>query len=112
MFACLLCACGCALLSLLKKRHRKDMGIPKDLVLSPALLTTLKCLGLMCLVVSVGVFISARGIALGLVYSFACFTLIAWCHAVLLSTKPQWIAWGFSGMVLLAIANLWFSVTW
>lgn len=112
IFACLMCASGCVILSFLKKRHRKDMNFPKRLVLSPMRLATLKYSGLICLAGTVGVFVDARGIALGLVYSLACFTLIAWCHAILLSARPQWIPWGFGGIVLLAMAQLLFSVTW
>ncbi len=109
--ACFACACGCLSLSLLKKRHRKEMFVQKP-VWSTRVLQLLKCFGLLCLAGSLTAFIVVKGVALGLVYSLACFTLIALSFSVLLSVRPRWTFRLFGGLGLMLIVRLLFGGTW
>ena len=88
IFACLVCVCGCISLSLLKKRHRKDV-FSQNYVWSATLLRARKTIGLLCLVGSFSVFISVKGLARGLVYGFAWLTLIALSLSFFLSLRSH-----------------------
>ncbi len=111
ILACFACACGCLSLSLLKKRHRKDVFVQR-FVWSTRALGLLKSFGLLCLVVSLTAFISVKGVALGLVYSFAGFTSIALSLSLLLSIRPRWTLGVFGGLALFLTVKLWYFGAW
>ena len=111
LLACFACACGCLSLSLLRKRHRKEMFIQRR-VWSTRVLQLLKCFGLLCLAGSLMAFIVVKGVALGLVYSLAGFTLIALSLSVLLSVRPRWTLRLFGGLMLLLMMRLLVGGAW
>lgn len=87
--ACLLSLFGCMVLSLSKKRHRKE-ALPRYKNLSDRWVRALLLTGLICQLIFAMILINAKGAALGLAYGFGWFSIAAFGQALLLSFRPRW----------------------
>ena len=86
LLACFLSLLGLTLLSLTKKRHRKDL-IPKYKLLPKKIIYGLLVVGFLLLFASALIFVTSRGLGLGLVYAFGWLSVSGLALSVLLSGR-------------------------
>ncbi len=103
--AWLLGALGSCCLALAKKRHRKE-AVPSYKKLAESQIYSLQLAGWLLLMVAAAIMISAKGVALGLVYSLGGFMCVAMGLALLLSFRPRWTPW------LAVLMIFWLLVLW
>ncbi|WP_286694625.1 DUF3325 family protein [Spongiibacter sp. UBA1325] len=107
--ASLFCLLGVIVLSLSKKRLRKD-GLPRYKALTLAEVRSLIVIGLSLLLTSLVIFIRTKGLGLGLTYAFGWFAMSGLSLTVLLSYVPRVCLWLLSGTLLLLPVSIVFVI--